>query len=380
MASVSLINIIKTFDGLNNVLDGINIEIDNGAFFVIVGPSGCGKTTMLNLIAGLESVSRGKIFINGKNVNGIEPKDRNIAMVFQSHALYPHLNVYGNLAFALKANHVDKRLIDEKVRNVANMLGVSNLYKRKPHQLSGGQKQRVAIGRAIIREPLVFLMDEPLSNLDTNLKSSMRDELKRLHKELHATFVYVTHDQIEAMTLATQLVVMNEGKIQQIGTPYDIFMNPKNIFVAKFMSSYPLNLFRCKLKKKGNEYLVFFLGGTLHIILDSNYIGIEDIYIGIRTEGFEFSAKNSGIQLEVLYSEVLGVNTLFKCTKKDVVHNEEINVLLPTQPANEISSEIFANIKLDMLMIFDANTGDSINIQEKNKMMFKPDPFSNNVF
>lgn len=176
MASVKLIDVFKTFDGSKYVVDGISADIDNGAFLVIVGPSGCGKTTTLSMIAGLDSVSSGTIIIDGKNVNNVEPKDRNIAMVFQSHSLYPHLTVYGNLVFALKVRRVNKKLIDEKVRKIADMLELSELLKRKPHQLSGGQKQRVAIGRAIIREPLVFLMDEPLSNLDANLKSSMREE------------------------------------------------------------------------------------------------------------------------------------------------------------------------------------------------------------
>ena len=196
MASVKLIDVFKTFDGSKYVVDGISADIDNGAFLVIVGPSGCGKTTTLSMIAGLDSVSSGTIIIDGKNVNNVEPKDRNIAMVFQSHSLYPHLTVYGNLVFALKVRRVNKKLIDEKVRKIADMLELSELLKRKPHQLSGGQKQRVAIGRAIIREPLVFLMDEPLSNLDANLKSSMREELKRLHKELQTTFIYVTHERI----------------------------------------------------------------------------------------------------------------------------------------------------------------------------------------
>lgn len=277
MASVNLNNLYKTFDGSKYVVNGININIDDGAFLVIVGPSGCGKSTTLNLIAGLESVSKGDIYINENKVTDVEPKDRNIAMVFQGHALYPHLTVWGNLAFSLKVKRINKKLIEEKVRKIANMLGVSDLLKRKPHQLSGGQKQRVALGRAIIREPLVFLMDEPLSNLDANLKTSMREEIKRLHKELKATFVYVTHDQIEAMTLATQLVVMNDGKIQQIGRPYDVFMNPANIFVAKFIGTYPLNVIQCELTVKSDEFYINAFGGVFRGHFESTDIRAKSI-------------------------------------------------------------------------------------------------------
>lgn len=247
MASVKLVDVNKSFDGNNMVVNGVNFSIGDGDFLVIVGPSGCGKSTTLNLIAGLDEVTSGQIYINDQLVNGVEPKDRNVSMVFQSHTLYPHLTVYGNLAFSLKAKHIKKSIIEEKVSQVARMLDIEGLLKRKPHQLSGGQQQRVAIGRAIIREPAVFLMDEPLSNLDVNLRVNMRKEIKHIHEDLNATFIYVTHAQTEAMTLATSLVVMNEGVIQQLGTPFDVFMRPQNTFVAKFMGAHPINLLRSEI-------------------------------------------------------------------------------------------------------------------------------------
>ncbi|MDR2203856.1 MAG: ABC transporter ATP-binding protein [Nitrososphaerota archaeon] len=368
MTSVKLINVYKTFDGIKYVVDGISVNVDNGAFLVIVGPSGCGKTTTLNLIAGLDNVSSGDIIINEKNVTNIEPKDRNIAMVFQSHTLYPHLTVYENLAFALKIKRVDKKLIDEKIQKIAVMLGLSGLLNRKPHQLSGGQKQRVAIGRAIIREPSVFLMDEPLSNLDATLKRSMREELKRLHKELQATFIYVTHDQMEAMSLATQLAIMHEGKIQQIGSPYEVFMNPNNLFVAKFMGAYPLNLFQCDMINNKSVLSIDFLGGTLHAYLDKSHeisAGSMKVCVCIRSEGFEVSPDRSGVQLTVLSTEVLGVDTLIKGAINNCENeNTIINVLLPTQAVKQGAMDIFIRPKLDMVMLFNAVTGQRFILQE----------------
>lgn len=362
MASVNLNNLYKTFDGSKYVVNGININIDDGAFLVIVGPSGCGKSTTLNLIAGLESVSKGDIYINENKVTDVEPKDRNIAMVFQGHALYPHLTVWGNLAFSLKVKRINKKLIEEKVRKIANMLGVSDLLKRKPHQLSGGQKQRVALGRAIIREPLVFLMDEPLSNLDANLKTSMREEIKRLHKELKATFVYVTHDQIEAMTLATQLVVMNDGKIQQIGRPYDVFMNPANIFVAKFIGTYPLNVIQCELTVKSDEFYINAFGGVFRGHFESTDIRAKSIILAIRPEGFEPSVDNIGLKLQIISTEVLGVDTLAKCHITDASKNN-VNVILPTNLLEDDLKQVVVKLKPSMVMLFNADTGQRIQLQ-----------------
>ena len=235
MSSVILKNLVKSYDGKKNIIDNINLEIKDKEFIVLVGSSGCGKSTILRLISGLEDISAGEIQIDGKVVNNIHPKDRDIAFVFQSYALYPHMSVYDNIAFGLKMRKYDTKIIDEKVRDVAKSLNLEDLLDRKPRQLSGGQRQRVALGRAIVRNPKVFLMDEPLSNLDANLRVQMRSEIKKLHQKLQTTFIYVTHDQTEALTMGDRIVVLDRGKIQQADTPNEIYNNPKNKFVAGFI-------------------------------------------------------------------------------------------------------------------------------------------------
>lgn len=235
MSSVVLKNLIKSYDGKKNIIDGINLEIKDKEFVVLVGSSGCGKSTILRLISGLEDITSGEILIDDKVVNNTHPKDRDIAFVFQSYALYPHMSVYENIAFGLKMRKYPKNEIDVKVRDVAKALNLEELLERKPRQLSGGQRQRVALGRAIVRNPKVFLMDEPLSNLDANLRVQMRSEIKRLHQKLKTTFIYVTHDQTEALTMGDRIVVLDKGKIQQADTPEEIYNNPKNKFVAGFI-------------------------------------------------------------------------------------------------------------------------------------------------
>ena len=235
MSSVVLKNLVKSYDGKKNVIDNINLEISDREFVVLVGSSGCGKSTVLRLISGLEDITSGEILIDNKVVNNIHPKDRDIAFVFQSYALYPHMSVYDNIAFGLKMRKYDKNFIDEKVREVAKSLNLEDLLDRKPRQLSGGQRQRVALGRAIVRNPKVFLMDEPLSNLDANLRVQMRTEIKRLHKKLQTTFVYVTHDQTEALTMGDRIVILDKGKVQQADAPEVIYNNPANKFVAGFI-------------------------------------------------------------------------------------------------------------------------------------------------
>lgn len=235
MSSVVLKNLVKSYDGKKNIIDNINLEIKDKEFIVLVGSSGCGKSTILRLISGLEEVTSGEILIDDKVVNNTHPKDRDIAFVFQSYALYPHMSVYENIAFGLKMRKYPKNEIDIKVREVAKALNLEDLLERKPRQLSGGQRQRVALGRAIVRNPKVFLMDEPLSNLDANLRVQMRSEIKRLHQKLKTTFIYVTHDQTEALTMGDRIVVLDKGKIQQADTPEEIYNNPKNKFVAGFI-------------------------------------------------------------------------------------------------------------------------------------------------
>ena len=235
MSSVVLKNLVKSYDGKKNIIDNINLEIKDKEFIVLVGSSGCGKSTILRLISGLEDITSGEILIDDKVVNNVHPKDRDIAFVFQSYALYPHMSVYDNIAFGLKMRKYDKKTIDTKVREVAESLNLTELLNRKPKQLSGGQRQRVALGRAIVRNPKVFLMDEPLSNLDANLRVHMRSEIKRLHQKLQTTFIYVTHDQTEALTMGDRIVVLDKGKIQQADTPEVIYNKPKNKFVAGFI-------------------------------------------------------------------------------------------------------------------------------------------------
>ena len=235
MSSVVLKNLVKSYDGKKNIIDNINLEIKDKEFIVLVGSSGCGKSSILRLISGLEDITSGEILIDDKVVNNVHPKDRDIAFVFQSYALYPHMSVYDNIAFGLKMRKYDKKMIDTKVREVAESLNLTELLNRKPKQLSGGQRQRVALGRAIVRNPKVFLMDEPLSNLDANLRVHMRSEIKRLHQKLKTTFIYVTHDQTEALTMGDRIVVLDKGKIQQADTPEVIYNQPKNKFVAGFI-------------------------------------------------------------------------------------------------------------------------------------------------
>ncbi len=275
MSKVVLKNLIKSYDGKKNIIDDINLEIEDKEFIVLVGSSGCGKSTILRLISGLEEITSGTISIDDKVVNNIHPKDRDIAFVFQSYALYPHLNVYENMAFGLKMRKFDKKTIDEKVRAAAKALNLEELLERKPKQLSGGQRQRVALGRAIVRNPKVFLMDEPLSNLDANLRVQMRAEIKRLHKELKTTFIYVTHDQTEALTMGDRIVVLDKGKIQQVAPPEEIYNNPKNKFVAGFIGQ--MNFIESDIK----DSKITIEGVEFNLPQE---IDAEKVTIGIRAE------------------------------------------------------------------------------------------------
>ncbi|MBU4224249.1 MAG: ABC transporter ATP-binding protein, partial [Chloroflexi bacterium] len=255
MASVTYEHVTKEFGSVVAVND-LNLQIDDKEFLVFVGPSGCGKTTALRLLAGLEEITKGTIKISERVVNDVPPKDRDIAMVFQSYALYPHLSVYENLAFGLKLRKTPKDEIKRRVGDAAEILGITDYLNRKPRQLSGGQRQRVAVGRAIVREPKVFLFDEPLSNLDAKLRVAMRAELSKLHHRLQTTFIYVTHDQTEAMTMASRIAVMNNGLLLQLDTPQNLYDQPQNMFVAGFIGSPAMNFFRAKLRKDGGKLLV----------------------------------------------------------------------------------------------------------------------------
>jgi multiple sugar transport system ATP-binding protein len=252
MASVTYDHVSKEFGDVVAVND-LNLKIDDKEFIVLVGPSGCGKTTALRMLAGLEEISKGEVWIADRVVNDVAPKDRDIAMVFQSYALYPHMSVYDNMAFGLKLRKTPKQDIKRRVQEAAEILGIQDMLQRKPRQLSGGQRQRVALGRAIVREPKVFLFDEPLSNLDAKLRSAMRSEITKLHQRLATTFIYVTHDQAEAMTMATRIAVINKGVLQQLDTPQVLYDRPDNMFVAGFIGSPAMNFFKAKLRKDGNR-------------------------------------------------------------------------------------------------------------------------------
>ena len=315
MASVTYQSVVKKF-GEMVAVDHMDFHVDDKEFLVLVGPSGCGKTTALRLLAGLEEISDGTIKIADRVVNDIAPKDRDIAMVFQSYALYPHLSVYDNMAFGLKLRKVAKEEIKRRVGEAAEVLGITDLLQRKPRQLSGGQRQRVAVGRAIVREPKVFLFDEPLSNLDAKLRVAMRAEISKLHQRLQTTFIYVTHDQTEAMTMATRIAVINKGKLQQLDTPQNLYDHPGNLFVAGFIGSPAMNFFPGKLRKEDGRLLVDAGDFTVAIPAAKaapfvNSAG-KDIIFGIRPENIhdsEFVPANidaESVPVKVDVTELMG--------------------------------------------------------------------------
>ena len=301
MASITLKNLSKNW-GTFIAVDNINLEIFDKEFLVLLGPSGCGKTTTMRMIAGLEQETTGEIYINDIKVNEMEPKDRDVAMVFQSYGLYPNMNVFENIGFSLKTSGVDKEFLKKKITEVAKILKLDNLLNRLPKQLSGGQRQRVAIGRAIIRQPKAFLFDEPLSNLDASLRVEMRLEISRLHKQLGITTIYVTHDQVEAMTLADKIVVINQGEIIQVGSPHELFNKPKNLFVAEFIGTPKMNVLNC-ITKKGFIYL----NGKKDIKTNIKKIDDKINKIGFRPNKVSICEKEKGLFTgEIKFIEYLG--------------------------------------------------------------------------
>ena len=290
MASLTLKHIYKKYPGGVTAVSDFCLDVKDKEFIIFVGPSGCGKSTTLRMIAGLEEITEGELFIGDKLVNDIAPKDRDIAMVFQNYALYPHMSVFDNMAFGLKLRKTPKEEIKRKVDEAARILDITHLLDRKPKALSGGQKQRVALGRAIVRDPKVFLLDEPLSNLDAKLRAAMRTELTKIHKKLGTTFVYVTHDQVEAMTMATRIVVMKDGLIQQVDTPQNLYDNPCNMFVAGFIGTPQMNFINCHLEKREEDVYLIFGENALKLPKEKankpelkEYIG-KDVIVGIRPE------------------------------------------------------------------------------------------------
>ena len=323
MAFLKFEDIDKSF-GENNVISKFNLEVEKGKFIVLLGPSGCGKSTLLRMIAGLEKIDNGKIILENNLLNDLLPSKRQIAMVFQSYALYPHMSVFENISFGLKSEKISKNEIKSKVIEAAKILKIEELLDRRPKELSGGQRQRVAIGRAITRNPKLFLFDEPLSNLDAALRSEMRVEISKLHKKLKSNIVYVTHDQIEAMTLADKIVIMNKGKIEQFGTPDEIYDNPNNIFVAEFIGSPKMNILKVEKKQIINSNTLNLFNNNINF---SNHIFKDEIYLGIRPEDISLK-DNLEIKLEVkiehtenlgfekiIHTKLSGANILIKSSE-----------------------------------------------------------------
>ena len=331
------VNLQITDEGVVAV-QAFNLDIADKEFIVLVGPSGCGKSTTLRMVAGLEEISGGELYIDGKLMNDVAPKDRDIAMVFQNYALYPHMTVYENMAFSLKLRKEKKEVIDKKVREAAEILDITQYLDRKPKALSGGQRQRVAIGRAIVRDPKVFLMDEPLSNLDAKLRNQMRAEIIKLRERINTTFIYVTHDQTEAMTLGDRIVIMRDGYIQQIGTPQDVFNHPANLFVAGFIGMPVMNMFDGHLTREGDKFFAELGGVKVELSKDKeerllkNNVQSQDVILGIRPEHTELA--DMGVPAKIDVSEMMGssVHLHVSAEGKDVI------IIVPT---TEMLSDAF---------------------------------------
>ncbi len=355
MAEVLLEHVGKKF-GKVVAVDDFNLTIYHDEFMVFVGPSGCGKTTTLRMIAGLEEITSGDIAIEGRRVNNVPPKDRDIAMVFQNYALYPHMTVYQNMAFGLKLKKVAQQEIDKRVRQTAEMLGILGLLKRKPKELSGGQRQRVALGRAIVRIPKVYLFDEPLSNLDAKLRVQMRLELKKLHKKMGTTSIYVTHDQIEAMTMGDRIAVMKDGRIQQVGEPLQIYMHPINRFVASFIGSPTMNFLDVHVVKKGEGYHVESKGFSLPVPEEKKraiapYEG-KEVILGVRPEDLSEGGENRGAGTLKAHVEVVQpVGNQIYVDVKVGAHN--LLAAVPPQSLVKTMEEMALNPRLDNLHYFD---------------------------
>jgi multiple sugar transport system ATP-binding protein len=355
MASVTIQSVRKTF-GAVQVLHGVDIAIADGAFTVLVGPSGCGKSTLLRMIAGLEEISDGEIRIGSTVVNKLPPKARDVAMVFQNYALYPHMTVRQNLGFSLMLAKQDQAAAAAKVQRAAEILGLVDLLDRYPRQLSGGQRQRVAMGRAIVRDPQVFLFDEPLSNLDAKLRVAMRAEIKELHQRLKTTSVYVTHDQIEAMTMADQIVAMRDGRVEQIGGPLDLYDHPANLFVAGFIGSPAMNFLPGTLRRNGSAAHVELRDGT-RLLAPQRAGGVDGqpVVFGSRPEHLAL-ANGSGLPVQVVVTEPTGADTLVSCRHQGA----EVSVVFRERHAFEPGSTIHLQPDLQHAHLFDAASGERI--------------------
>ena len=375
MSEIALRNVCKQFDSEHYGVKDFNLDIHDKEFVIFVGPSGCGKSTTLRIIAGLEEITDGELWIDGELSNYLEPKERGLSMVFQNYALYPNMTVYGNMAYALKIRKLPKDEIDRKVHEVAKILEIDQLLDRRPAALSGGQKQRVAIGSAIIRKPKAFLMDEPLSNLDAKLRAQMRVELVKLHKQLDTTIIYVTHDQTEAMTLGTKIVVMKDGLIQQVGAPQSIYDNPVNLFVAGFLGSPSMNFFRCTVKAEENNRTALllddaktvkkvYLDGTRGKQIADRYNG-RHVILGIRPEDiYEFDeAKKLGIENEsvdvdepVVNREMLGAEVILYFDEQ----GKTLAVRLSPENQTQVGEKVSLYFDMEKAHVFDPETEENI--------------------
>ena len=365
MASLSLKHIYKKYPGGVTAVSDFCLEIKDKEFIIFVGPSGCGKSTTLRMIAGLEEITEGELFIGDKLVNDVAPKDRDIAMVFQNYALYPHMSVFDNMAFGLKLRKVPKEEIKRKVEEAARILDITHLLDRKPKALSGGQKQRVALGRAIVRDPKVFLLDEPLSNLDAKLRAAMRTELTKLHKRLGTTFIYVTHDQVEAMTMATRIVVMKDGLIQQVDTPQNLYDTPCNIFVAGFIGTPQMNFINSKLVKKGEDIYIEFAGNSIKLPSEkANNPALKDyvdkeVIAGLRPECIHdepmylSSMADSVITCNVDVTELMG-NEIFLYLAAD--EEQSLTARVSSRSTARAGDTIKVALDISRLHIFDKDT------------------------
>ena len=355
MSELNLQHIKKVYDGGVVAVHDFNVDIKDGEFIVIVGPSGCGKSTSLRMIAGLEEISSGKALLDGKDITNLASKNRDMAMVFQNYALYAHMTIYQNMAFSLMLRHVDKQEIHRKVMAAASLLNLEAQLNKKPKQLSGGQRQRVALGRALVRTPKIFLFDEPLSNLDAKLRVKMRREIKLLHQKISATMVYVTHDQIEALTLADRIVVMSMGHVQQIGTPLEIYADPNNKFVASFIGSPPMNFFYGHISNDGSEFICkdfsFKLDEKRRALL--NAYKDKEVILGVRPEHF-ISKDDLHAKIEIV--EHLGPHTLFNC----IINNARVKIKLEGWLEYKKDDILNVSLNQDLICFFNKSNEERI--------------------
>jgi len=351
MANLALRNLVKTF-GKTEVLHGINLDVEDGEFVVLVGPSGCGKSTTLRLIAGLEETTSGEIEIAGRQVNNLEPKDRNIAMVFQNYAIYPHMTVRKNIGFGLRTSRLSRADKDKRIDEVAGILDMTDLLSRKPDQLSGGQRQRVAIGRAMVRNPAVFLFDEPLSNLDAQLRTQMRLEIKKLHQRVRNTIVFVTHDQVEAMTMADRIVIMKDGHIQQVGTPAEVYHQPANMFVAQFIGAPSMNM----LTGTWGGSTVSLVNGVSVDIGRNTVAENKSVMLGIRPDDLTVDENRPLMEGKVNVQEPLGAETLIYV---DVGGAEVIAKASGRKPP-AVGATVQLGASVDTMHLFDTETGNAL--------------------